>query len=130
MTTYININGVDYDASALTLPSEGRMFRNAWDTPSGGAITTDLTLAKAIKKAKLDEDRAEALKLLDLEYVIADERRNENANPNSANASKSAVASKKQALRDYPRHSAWTGVSSVSALAALTLADVAPDAFD
>ena len=128
--SYATIEGQSVDLSEVSLPPEGRLFRSAWITPVGGVIQTDLTLAKAIKKTILDEERAALMSILDRDYVIADEARNAQGNGVGVSAAKNAIASKKQALRDYPNHTAFQNVASVAALAALTLEDVAPDAFD
>lgn len=116
--------------SLVSFPPEGKLFRNAWATPVDGVIQTDLTLAKAIKKKMLDKERQAMMDQLDLEYVIADETRNAAGNSLGVNIAKNAIAAKKQALRDYPQSAAFVNVASVADLAALTLQDVAPDAFD
>lgn len=129
-TTYAVIESQNVDLSLVSFPPEGKLFRNAWATPVGGVIQTDLTLAKAIKKKMLDKERQAMMDQLDLEYVIADETRNAAGNSLGVNIAKNAIAAKKQALRDYPQSAAFVNVASVADLAALTLQDVAPDAFD
>lgn len=67
-----------------------RTFRNAWHDNNG--IKVDMPKAREIHKEKLRALRAPKLAALDVEYQRADEAGDTKA--------KSAVAAKKQALRD------------------------------
>ncbi len=52
------INGQQYDSGSLTLPASGRLFRSAWDTPSGGVVQLDVDAVADLCHAKRQEWRA------------------------------------------------------------------------
>jgi hypothetical protein len=79
-------------ADKAAVPSD-RTFRNAWtdDNPTD-TVDVDMGKAKAIWVAKWREAREPLLKQLDLEYMQADEAKNE--------AKKLEIVAKKRALRN------------------------------
>ena len=110
MTTYININGDVRDASSLTVPSD-RTFRGAWQF-NGDAVEVDMTKAREIHKDNLRAERAPRLEALDVEFMQALE----------AGTSTTAIATKKQTLRDITDDSRIADASTPDALKALDIA--------
>lgn len=76
------------------LPQD-RCFRNAW-VQQQGAVSVHMDKAREIHKSNLRIKRAEAMRLLDIEYMNADEVGDIEL--------KQATARKKQALRDITTH--------------------------
>lgn len=89
--TYINIDGDVRDAASLTQPGTGRTFRNAWQF-NGDVIEVDMAAAREITKENLRRKRQPKLDALDAKWFRAAEA--------GDTAAQSAVAAKKQALRD------------------------------
>jgi len=56
--TLIRINGVDVNASSVTMPATGRKFRDAWQL-NGDVIEIDMVKAKTIKIEKILAKAAE-----------------------------------------------------------------------
>jgi hypothetical protein len=110
MTTYININGDVRDASSLTVPTD-RTFRGAW-TFSGDAVEVDMAAARDIHKANLRAERAPRMEALDVEFMQALE----------AGTSTTAIATKKQTLRDITDDSRIAAATTPDELKALDLA--------
>ena len=75
------------------LPYRGS-FRNAWKQDAAVAPVVDMAKARAIKTDQVRVQRAEKFTKLDTDYMRADEAGNAEG--------KSAVAAKKQSLRDMP----------------------------
>jgi hypothetical protein len=63
MTTQIVIEGQTYDASTLTQPASGRMFRDAWAAPVDNVIQLDATKLHALMAVKVQEERARRLQI-------------------------------------------------------------------
>ena len=42
MSTKVMINGQQFEASAISMPESGRLFRSAWDTPKNGVVRLDI----------------------------------------------------------------------------------------
>lgn len=63
MTTQIVIDGQPYDAGNLTLPSSGRMFRDAWAAPVDNVIQLDATKLHALMVVKVQDERERRLEL-------------------------------------------------------------------
>jgi hypothetical protein len=74
---------------------QDRTFRNAW-TCSGKTIEHDMGKAREIHRDRLRAKRADKMVELDVAYMRADEAGDA--------AAKSAIAAKKQALRDVTDH--------------------------
>ena len=110
MTTYININGDVREASSLTVPSD-RTFRGAWSF-NGDAVEVDMTAARDIHKDNLRAERKSRLDDLDVDFMQALE----------AGTSTTAIATKKQTLRDITDDSRIASASTPDALKALDLA--------
>jgi phosphatidylserine decarboxylase len=110
MTTYININGDVRDASSLTVPTD-RTFRRAW-TFSGDAVEVDMAAARDIHKANLRAERAPRMEALDVEFMQALE----------AGTSTTAIATKKQTLRDITDDARIAAATTPDELKALDLA--------
>ena len=110
MTTYININGDVREASSLTVPTD-RTFRGAWQF-NGDAVEVDMAAARNIHKDNLRADRVARMEALDVEFMQALEAGN----------STSAIATKKQTLRDITDDSRIASASTPDALKALDLA--------
>jgi len=72
-----------------------RVYRNAWKD-GGDKIDHNITKAKEIHKEYMRIARAEVLLALDIEYIRADEQKDNNK--------KSEIAATKQALRDVTTH--------------------------
>jgi len=81
-----------------------RDFRNAW-IDTGSEISHDMAKANEIKRDQLREIRKPILEKLDVDYMQADEVKDENT--------KIDIASKKQALRDV---TAFVDMKDVEAL--------------
>lgn len=90
---YTNVNGVDYDVSAYTLPAD-RAFRNAWDTPEGNVINVNMEKAKDIWRDEIRLVREDEFAKLDEAFMKALE----------AGGDTSDIAAQKQNLRDAPAH--------------------------
>lgn len=95
----------------LVLPPRDE-FRNAW-TFSGKAVAHDMTRAADLRREQLRRERAPALAALDVEYQRADERGDAKA--------KSAVAARKQALRDVTDHPGLASAKTLDDLRAVKL---------
>ena len=110
MTTYININADVRDAASLTVPAD-RTFRGAWSF-NGDAVEVDMAAARDIHKANLRTERAPRLEALDVEFMQALE----------AGTSTTAIATKKQTLRDITDDARIAAATTPDALKALDLA--------
>ena len=74
-----------------------KTFRNAWkDTPGRGKPDVDMPKARELHREKLRNQRANILDALDADYMKADEANDQ--------ATKRAIATRKQALRDITIH--------------------------
>ena len=90
-----------------TVPSD-RIFRNAWVTEQGKSVEVDLDKSKVIAKEKVRQARVPKFQELDIAYQRADEDGDDSA--------KSAVATKKQTLRDATKDTKITDADSVANL--------------
>ncbi len=90
---YVGLNDTEYDVEEYTIPSE-RTFRDAWDTPSGTAVTINMDKAKDVWRNYIREARLSEFEKLDKDFMIALE----------TGASTTQIAADKQALRDAPAH--------------------------
>ena len=109
MTTYININGDVRDAASLEVPSD-RTFRGAWQF-NGSAVEVDMTAAKEIHKENLRQARKPLLADLDVEWFRVAEQGGDT----------SAVAAKKQVLRDITEDARIAAATTPEELKALTI---------
>ena len=89
-----------------------RAFRNAWDIVNGKPILV-MDRARDLHRDRLRVARAPLLAATDVDYQRADE--------NGDLAQKTAVAARKQALRDITKHPAIDAAETPEDLAALTL---------
>lgn len=109
--TLININGQTVDASNVNVP-KSRHFRSAWDL-EGDVIEVDMNKAREIQRDFLRSQRSEYLTRLDADYMKALETGDE--------TKKTAIAAKKQELRDVTKHAKIKNAKTPEALEALTL---------
>lgn len=112
----ININGDVRDTSSLTLPND-RIFRDAWRY-NGDVVEIDMTKAIDIRKDQLRADRKERFESLDADYMKALE--------DNDDATQTAIAAKKKALRDFPESSVWADAQTPEDLKAILLETFAP----
>jgi hypothetical protein len=90
---YVGLNGTEYDVEEYTVPSE-RTFRNAWDTPSGTAVTINMDKAKDVWRNNIREARLPEFEKLDKDFMRALE----------TGSSTTQIVADKQVLRDAPAH--------------------------
>lgn len=91
---YVGLGDTEYDVEKYTLPSE-RTFREAWDAPTGTAITVNMDKAKEVWRNYIRVARVPELEKLDQAFMRALE----------TGASTTQIVADKQALRDAPAHS-------------------------
>lgn len=89
-----------------------RAFRNAW-VDDGKGISHNMAKAREILRDKLRAERAPVLEALDVDYMRADERKDE--------ATKELIAANKERLRDITNDRRIDAATSVEELKALTL---------
>lgn len=87
---------------------EDRTYRNAWKDAGGDKVEVDIEKAKEVHKEYLRAARAVELQKLDIAYQKADEKGQD----------KSAIAAKKQELRDITIHPDLEAASTVEELKA------------
>lgn len=104
-----------HESDVASLPA-GRTFRDAWHHAGTGKVAVHMDRARAIHLERVRAARAPALAALDIEYQIADERGDAVA--------KSAIAKRKQALRDLPKSMRLDQHATPEALAAAWPADL------
>ena len=75
------------------------------------SVTIDMTKAREIWRNKIRDARTEEFKLLDMQYMRADETGNV--------AAKATIAARKNLLRDAPNDSAIENASTVEELSAV-----------
>lgn len=109
--TYINIGGSVRAASSFTLPTD-RLFRGAWQF-SGSAVEVDMSTAREIHKDALRLERKPLLEALDVEWLLAAETSDTNA--------QATVVTQKQALRAVTDDARIAAAATPSELKALTL---------
>jgi hypothetical protein len=107
--TLININGDIRDANSLQVPTD-RTFRGAWQF-NGAAVEVDMAAAKEIHKDNLRTERKPLLDALDVDYMKALE----------TGGDVSAIAAKKQALRDVTADARIDAATTPDELKALTI---------
>jgi hypothetical protein len=115
MSTLIKIGALEVPAKDWVAPLD-RTFRDAWtikDTASG-AIEVDMVKAKDIFRDKLRAARAEVFPALDAAFMKALE----------TGADTSAIAARKQELRDATSDPAINAATTPEELKALRIADL------
>ena len=90
---YVGLGDTEYDVENYTLPSE-RTFREAWDAPTGTAITVNMDKAKEVWRNYIRVARVPEFEKLDQAFMRALE----------TGASTTQIVADKQALRDAPAH--------------------------
>ena len=89
----ITLNGEQHALEGLKVPDD-RAFRDAWSVGKGSVVEIDMEAARKIWQDKIRAARAEAFAELDIRFMAAIERGDEEA--------KQEIAVLKQALRDAP----------------------------
>ena len=98
------------EVDAAKIPTD-RTYRNAWKTDGAGGVGHDMPKARDIHRDKMRDARKPKLAALDVEYQRADEAGNA--------ATKSQVATSKQALRDVTATPEIEAAQTVDELAAV-----------
>ena len=90
---YVGLGDTEYNVEDYTLPSD-RTFREAWDAPSGTAITVNMDKAKDVWRDYIRQARTPEFEKLDKDFMRALE----------TGASTTQIVADKQVLRDAPAH--------------------------
>ena len=120
-TAYYSIEGQTYDASALSLPPSGRMFRNAWAAPKDGVIAVDMARARALHREALRREREAAFKPHDAMVHQTEVPIMLGTATQAQKDACVAAETERQKLRDLPADPRIEAAETPDALAALTL---------
>lgn len=112
--TYVVVDGKTLDTADYTFP-QNRYFTDAWtlseDANHNEIVVIDVEKAKEVWKRRMREARTPIMTKLDADYFVALEQ--------SDNAKATAIAQKKQLLRDVTKLPALLNATSVEEIEAV-----------